>query len=113
MCYVVPPASPVVNGVAVGVSIALVVLVVLIVVVLAVVCMVPRFRRKMKKLFGKVTCKRWTNGNREMTMKQAEVGDNHPEDAGEAVFASTSQSQEKVHTYVYRNNHETILSIRL
>ena len=125
MCYVVPPSGPVVNGVAVGVPIALlVVLVVLIVVILAVVCiMVPRFRRKMRQLFGKVTSKRWKNGNREMTMNQAEVvtekytqvivpvelDNNLPEDGGEPVIASdhpTSQSQEKVRMY-----KETIMKL--
>ena len=139
MCYVVPPSGPVVNGVAVGVSIALVVLVVLIVVILAVVCiMVPRFRRKMRQLFGKVTSKRWKNGNREMTMNQVEfvtekytqvivpveLDNNHPEDGGEPVIASdhpTSQSQEKVRMYKetimklfcqYKSN-ELVLSIIL
>ena len=29
-----------------------------------------------------------------------ELDNNHPEDGGEAVVASTRQSQEKVHTYV-------------
>ena len=121
MCYVVPPSGPIINGVAVGVPIALVVLVVLVVVVLAVVCiMVPRFRRKMRQLFGKVTCKRWKNGNREMTMNQAEVvtekstqvivpvelDNNPPEDGGEAVVVSTRQSQEKVHMY-----KETIMKL--
>ena len=100
MYFVVPPAGPVVNGVAIGVSIALlVVLVVPVVVVLAACIMVPRFRRKMKQLFGKVTSKRWKNGNGEMTVNQVELDNNHPEDGGEAVVASTSQSQEKVHMY--------------
>ena len=91
MCYVVPPASPVVNGVAVGVSIALVVLV-----VNSVVCiMVPRFRRKMTQLFGEII--------------SVELDNNHPEDGGEAVIASdhpTRQSQEKVHMY-----KETIMKL--
>ena len=112
MCYVAPTAGPIVNGVAVGVSIVLVVLVVLVVVVLAACIMVPRFRCKMRQLFGKVTSKRWKNGNREKTVNQVEfviekytqvivsmeLG-NHPEDGGEAVVAFTRQSQEKVHIY--------------